>query len=202
MKIVIIGAQGTIGKKVQAAVGANNEIITVGKKSGQYQVDITRPASIGDLFEKIGSFDALIATAGDVAFAPLLNLTPEQWSLGVQSKFLGQVNLVQIGLKYIKDGGSFTLTSGILSDEFIMAGTSATAINRAIEGFVQASASELAASKKGVRINVVSPGMLEESKAAYGVFFPGHIAVAGSRVAEAYKRSVFGIESGKIFKVF
>lgn len=197
MKVVIIGANGTIGKHVQEKL-AGHQIVKVGKSSGDYQVDMTDANSVRALFERIGKFDALVAVAGDVAFAPLAQLTSDHWETGIRSKFLGQVNLVQIGKDYINDNGSFTLTSGILSDSYIAAGTSATAINRAIEGFVQAAAAEIG---RGIRINIVSPGMLEDSAEAYGPFFPGHIGVPGCRVAQSYKKSVLGIETGKIYKV-
>lgn len=197
MKIVIIGANGTIGKRVVEFLKDGHEIITVGKTSGEHQVDISDEKSVRALFEKIGKFDALISAAGDVAFAPLKDLNSDHWELGIRSKFLGQVNLVQIGLENINDGGSFTLTSGILSQSFIAWGTSATAINRAVEGFAQAAAAEIG---RGIRINVVSPDMLEDSKAAYGAFFPGHYGVPGCRVAQAYLKSVLGIETGKIYK--
>ena len=197
MKIIIVGATGTIGKKVTELLTANHEVITVGRTRGQYQVDVTDPQAIRGLFEKIGKFDALISATGDIAFAPLKDLKPEHWEVGIRSKLLGQVNLVQIGKEYINEGGSFTLTSGILTTTFIAAGTSATSINRAVEGFAQAAAAEIG---HGIRINVVSPDMLEDSKAAYGAFFPGHAGVSGEKVANAYIKSALGIETGKIYK--
>lgn len=197
MKIVIIGANGTIGKHVQVAL-AGHEIVKVGKSSGDFQVDISDEKSVKSLFEKIGKFDALVSVTGDIAFAPLEHLNHDHFEVGIRSKFLGQVNLVQVGKNYINDGGSFTLTSGVLTDNYIAAGTAATAINRAIEGFAQSAAAEIG---KNIRINIVSPGMLEDSAEAYGPFFPGHIGVAGSKVAQSYKKSVMGIETGKIFQV-
>jgi NAD(P)-dependent dehydrogenase (short-subunit alcohol dehydrogenase family) len=198
MKIIIVGANGTVGKNAHLALKEGHEIVTVGKNSGQYQVDISDAKSVKAMFEKIGKFDALVSATGDVAFAPLSALTADHWETGIRSKFLGQVNLVQIGKDYINEGGSFTLTSGILSEAFIAAGTSATAINRALEGFALSAAAEIG---RGIRINVVSPGMLEESQSVYGAFFPGHIGVSGARVGQAFKRSVLGIETGRVFKV-
>ena len=197
MKIVIVGATGTIGKRVTEFLSEGHEVITVGKTNGQYQVDITDPKSIRALFEKVGKFDALVSATGDVAFVPFKDLNTDHWEVGIRSKFLGQVNLVQIGKEFINEGGSFTLTSGILSQTFIAAGTSATSINRAVEGFAQAAAAEIG---RGIRINVVSPDMLEDSKAAYGAFFPGHYGVMSCRVAQAYMKSVLGIETGKVYK--
>lgn len=163
MKIVIVGATGTIGKRVTEFLSEGHEVITVGKRTGQYQADITDAKSVRALFKKIGKFDALVSATGDVAFVPFKDLNADHWEIGIRSKFLGQVNLVTIGKEFINDGGSFTLTSGILSETFIAAGTSATAINRAVEGFAQAAAAEIG---RGIRINVISPDMLEDSKEA------------------------------------
>lgn len=197
-RVIIVGANGTIGKFVTEFLEPHYEIIAAGRNSGDHRVDITDPKSIKAFFEKVGPFDALVSVAGDVAFAPLAELNEDHWNTGFKSKFMGQVNLVQIGKDYISQGGSFTLTSGILSEAYIAAGTSATSINRALEGFAQAAATEIG---KGIRINVVSPGMLEASAEAYGAFFPGHIGLPGCRVAQSYKRSVMGVETGRVFKV-
>lgn len=199
MKIVLIGASGTIGTQVkQTLKAAGHEIIKVGRTSGDFQVDITRRESVKALYEKLGSFDAIVNASGDVAFAPLAALGEEQWATSLGSKLMGQIHLVQEALPYINEKGSFTLVSGILSDEPILAGAAATTVNRAIEGFAVAAAAEL---PKGLRINVVSPTVLKESEAVYGPYFPGFIPVEGSKVAQAYKKSVMGIQTGQIFKV-
>jgi len=198
MKVIIFGATGTIGQAVSNELEAQVEIIRVGKTRGDYQADIRDSGSIQSVFKKVGPVDAIVVATGDVAFAPLESLEDEHWEVGIQSKFLGQVRVARIGMSYLNEGGSITLTSGVLSDQYIAAGTSASAINRAVEGFVQAASQEL---KGDRRINVISPGMLAESEAVYGAFFPGHIAVPGSTVAKSYAKSVFGIETGRIYRV-
>lgn len=200
MKIVIVGASGTVGSNaVEALSGQGHELIRVGRKSGDVQVDIDDPRSIEAMFKKIGGFDALANASGDVAFAPLQQLGQEQWELSLKSKFMGQVNLVRLGLPYAADGGSFTLISGILTEEPILAGVAASAIDAAIEGYAMAAAAEL---PRGIRINVVSPTVLEESVPKYGPFFPGFIPVAGAKVGQAYKKAILGVQTGKVFKVF
>ena len=199
MKIVLVGANGTIGSKVAAAlIAQGHELIKVGKRSGDFQVDIEDRASVRSLYEKIGSFDAVVNASGDVAFAPLSELKEAQWSLSLGSKLMGQIHLVQEAIPFIRENGSFTLVSGITSEVVIAGGTAATTISRAIEGFVAGASTEL---PKGLRINVVSPTLLKESEAIFGPYFPGFIPVEGSRVAQAYVRSVMGVETGKIFKV-
>jgi len=197
MKIIIIGATGTIGKHVVKALETGNEIIKVGSKSGDYQADITNPESIKDLFEKIGPFDALISTAGDGHFGPLKAMTDTDFRVGINSKLMGQVNLVLIGQHYINPKGSFTLTSGSLSGDPVVLGAAVSAINGALDSFVKAAAIEL---DNGIRINVVGPDVVEESP-EYFPFFPGHIPVSMHRVAMAYVKSALGAQTGQAYKV-
>jgi len=198
MKIVIVGASGTIGKHVARALeAAGHQLVRVGSKSGDIQVDISDPRSIKDLFEKIGAFDALVSAAGQAHFGPLPNMTDADFRVSIDSKLMGQVNLVLIGQHYINPKGSFTLTSGSLADEPVPYGASVSSINAAIDGFVRGAAIELG---NGVRINSVAPGVVEESP-GYFPFFPGHIPVSMHKVAQAYVKSVLGAATGKTYKV-
>lgn len=153
---------------------------------------------MSQLYKKIGTFDAVVCTAGEVAFSPLHAIKSEDWSLSLQSKLLGQINLVQQALPYIQEKGSFTLISGILGKEQIFAGTIAATVNSALEGFVKSVACEL---PKNLRINLVSPTLLEDSIATYGSYFPGFFPVSGAKVAQAFKKSIMGIQSGQVIEV-
>ncbi|KQO19691.1 short chain dehydrogenase [Acidovorax sp. Leaf78] len=197
-KILLIGASGTIGQAVLANLGARHEVITVGRSSGTHRADFAQPGAVAQLFEAVGTVDAVVSTAGNLHFGPLADMTPEQFNLGLQDKLLGQVQLALIGQKYLTDGGSITLTAGILSIEPIRNGASATAVNAAIEGFVAAAAIEL---PRGLRINAVSPTILTESVGVYGPFFPGFDTVPAERAARGYQRSVEGAQTGRVYRV-
>lgn len=199
MRVVVIGACGTIGRAVVAELGARHEIVRVGRTSGDVRMDMTDPASIRAGLDEIGTFDAIVATAGHVKFAPLAEMDGSAYRIGLDDKLMGQVNLVLIGSERIADGGSFTLTSGILSRDPIVAGSSASMVNGALEAWVRAAAIEL---PRGLRINCVSPGLLEETAASFGSFFPGHVPVPSARVAKAYAKSVEGRLTGRVFEVF
>ncbi len=72
MKIILIGAHGTIGEQVQKALaGAGHEIVKVGRKSGDFQVEIENRDSVEKFYQAVGSFDAVAIAAGEIAFAPL-----------------------------------------------------------------------------------------------------------------------------------
>jgi NAD(P)-dependent dehydrogenase (short-subunit alcohol dehydrogenase family) len=198
MKIVVVGATGTIGKFVVAALQERHEIVKVGNRGGDHQVDITDSNSIRALFKKIGRFDALVSTTGKVHFGDFAALSEKEMQIGLQSKIMGQVNLVLIGRDHVNDHGSFTLTSGLLNHDPIRYGAAASLVNGALDGFVIGAAIEL---PRGLRLNVVSPGVLVESLPVFGDYFRGFEAVPGKRVAQAYVKSVEGLQTGKVYSV-
>jgi NAD(P)-dependent dehydrogenase (short-subunit alcohol dehydrogenase family) len=197
MKILIIGATGTIGKHVTAALQKDHEVIKAGSKSADIQVDISSAESIETFYKQVGKFDTLICAAGDAQFGPLAGMREADFRIGINSKLMGQVNLVLIGQHYINPKGSFTLTSGALADDPILMGTNISTMNGAVNGFVKGAAIELS---NGVRINAVGPDIVEESE-AYLPYFPGHVPVTMSRVAQAYIKSALGAQTGQIYKV-
>ncbi|HDX8376328.1 TPA: short chain dehydrogenase [Aeromonas dhakensis] len=198
MKIVIVGASGTIGSAVSDLLAKDHQVIRVSHSQGDARVDMRDPASIRGLFAKLGQFDALVVASGSAAFNALTEMTDEEWQLGIQSKLMGQINLTRAAIPHLNDKGSITLISGILSEEPINWGASVTTINGAVEHFVKAAACEL---PRGLRINVVSPSVLEESMDKYADFFPGFVPVPAARVVQAYQKSVLGVQTGQVFRV-
>ena len=196
MKIVIVGATGTMGKHLVSAFEKDHEVIKVGSKGGDIQADITSTVSIENLFKQIGSFDALISTAGPTYVGPWKNLTDKEFRKGVEGKMMGQINLVLIGQHYINAKGSFTLISGALTHEPQLNFANASAANGAVEGFVRAAAIELG---NGIRINAVSPTVIEDSP-HYFPFFPGDIPVTMKQLEYGFRKSVFGANTGQIIK--
>ena len=198
MKILIVGATGTIGKFVTSALSERHEIVTAGSKSGDVQVDIKDSGSIRKMFDKVGKIDAVVSAVGKVHFGEFAKMTEAEIEIGIKDKLMGQINLVLIGRDFVKDGGSFTLTSGVLSHDPIRLGVGASLVNGAIDCFARAAAIEM---PRGIRINSISPGVLEESLPSYGPYFLGHEAVPGKRVANAYVKSVEGLLTGQIISV-
>ena len=196
MKIIIVGATGTMGKHLVSALEKDHEIIRVGSKSGDIQADITSPDSIENLFRQVGSFDALISTAGPSYVGPWKTMTDKEFRRGIDGKLMGQVNLVLIGQHYINAKGSFTLIAGALTNEPVMNFANASAANGAVEAFVRAAAIEL---QNGVRINAVSPTVLEDSP-QYFPFFQGDIPVTMKQLEYGFRKSVFGANTGQVIK--
>jgi NAD(P)-dependent dehydrogenase (short-subunit alcohol dehydrogenase family) len=198
MRIVVVGATGTVGKAVVAELGPRHEVVRAARKGGDVTVDVTSTASIRAFFEKLGPFDALACTAGRVPFAPFAELDEAKYEAGIKDKLLGQVALVRYGLATIRDGGSFTLIGGVLADDPIVTGACASLVNGALAAWVRAAAIEL---PRGVRINLVSPTVLEESMDFYAPFFRGFDPVPASRVGRAYAKSIEGRLTGAILDV-
>ncbi|WP_300730725.1 short chain dehydrogenase [Pseudomonas sp.] len=198
MKILLIGAHGTVGSAIDHELSPRHDIVRIGRTSGDFQVDISDSASIRALFEKTGRFDALICAAGNVNFVPLAEMSEHDFELGLKDKLMGQINLLLIGREYANDNASFTLTSGVLNREPIRTGSSAALVNAALDGFVKAAAIEL---PRGLRVNSVSPTVLQEAMGHYAPYFRGFKPVSGADVALAYAKSVEGLQTGQNFQV-
>ena len=198
MKIILIGASGTLGQAIDEQLSARHQIVRAGRGGADVQVDITDLASVQRMYRQVGAFDAVVCAAGNVHFGPLGETTPEQFGIGLKDKLMGQVNLVIAGQHQISDGGSFTLISGILSQEPIRSGSSASMVNAALDAFVGAAAIEL---PRGVRINSVSPTVFVESMALYGPYFSGFKPVPVADAALAFVKSVEGAQTGKTYRV-
>jgi NAD(P)-dependent dehydrogenase (short-subunit alcohol dehydrogenase family) len=199
MKILIIGGSGTIGKKVSAYFSKDHEVVIGGRTSGDVLVDIADSNSIETMFEEIGTIDALVCIAGEAKWAAFDTMSEEDFYIGLRSKLMGQVNLVRIGQDHLSDGGSFTLTTGILADHPVNFTTSAALVNGAIHSFVKAAALEL---KRGLRVNVVSSGLVEDAVKKYEAYFPGHNPIPMGKVVNGYVKSVLGAGTGEIIRMY
>ncbi len=197
MKIIIVGASGTMGQYLADVLEReNHEIIRASRSSTDVQVDTTSTKSIEEMFAKIGAFDALISTAGTTFVGPWKDLTDQTFRTGIEGKMMGQINLVLIGQHYIKPKGSFTLITGALTHEPQINFANASAANGAVEGFVRGAAIEL---QNGIRINAVSPTVIENSP-QYFPYFPGEIPTTMKQLEFGFKKSLFGAVTGQIIK--
>jgi NAD(P)-dependent dehydrogenase (short-subunit alcohol dehydrogenase family) len=199
MKVIVIGATGTIGSAVVEQLGQRHDIIGVGTRSGQYRADIADIAQVRALFAQVGKVDAVVVAAGALHVGPFDELTPEHFHVGLASKLMGQVNVALAARDYLNDGGSITLTSGVDTDHPIRGAVAASTANAAVVGFVRGAAIEL---PRGLRINVVSPTVLEESMPVFGPLFIGFEPIAGKRAALAYARSVDGAQTGQVYRAW
>ena len=117
MKILIIGGNGTIGKRVTSYFSKDNEVIIADRSNSDVTVDITDSNSIKKMFEETGKVDAIVCIAGEAKWASFNELSEDDYYIGFKSKLMGQVNLVRIGRNYLNQNGSITLSTGILADD-------------------------------------------------------------------------------------
>ena len=193
MKVVVVGATGTIGSAVVKAIGSRHKVIPVSFSKCAIKVDISDRKSIMKMFEATGKADAVICAAGLAKFGPIASLTDDDFALGLDSKLMGQVNLVRLGWDYLNDNGSFTLTSGILSRNPMKGSAAISLVNSALEGFGRAAALEM---PRGIRINIVSPNWVTSTLRALNM--DPSIGTPVEVVAQAYVKALEGTMSGEV----
>jgi NAD(P)-dependent dehydrogenase (short-subunit alcohol dehydrogenase family) len=193
MRILLIGATGTIGKAIAAALGRRHEVLLASRQRAPLHVDVADPGSIHGLYAKVGKVDAVISAAGQARFKPLDDLSDADFRFSLDNKLMGQVNLVRYGLGAVADNGSITTTSGVLAQRPSRGSGAISLVNAGLEGFVRAAALE---APRGIRINVVSPPWVTETLQALGMPLQGGLPAA--TVAQAYVRSVEGTETGRV----
>jgi NAD(P)-dependent dehydrogenase (short-subunit alcohol dehydrogenase family) len=193
MRVVVIGASGTLGKHIASALSSKHEVIPAARNSGEYRVNIVDPESIRRLYANIAGVDAVVCAAGEARFKELESLTDEDCIFSLTNKLMGQVNVARFGLQHISDGGSITLTSGVLAGRPMKGSAAISLVNAGVEGFARAAALE---APRGIRVNVVSPGWVAETLQAMGK--DPSAGIPASLVARAYVSSVEGSMTGMV----
>ena len=194
MRVVVIGATGTIGTAIVQALTPGYQVIPV-SRHGEHSVDLADAHSIVQMYRAPGRVDAVICAAGEAKFAPLAQLTDEDFAFSVRSKLLGQVNVIRLGLAQVAAGGSITVTSGILATKPSPGSGAVSRVNAGLEGFVRAAALE---APRRIRINAVSPPWVTETLQALGMPLAGGLPAA--TVAQAYVRSLEGNQTGAVLE--
>lgn len=199
MKILLVGAGGTIGKRIYDRFAQKHEVLQASRSGPDVEVDITDAASIKGVYETVKNIDAVICAAGPAKFGPLADLSEDDFAVGIRGKMMGQVNLVRIGQEHLNDGGSFTLTTGILAEEPIVGSAAVSLVNGGVNSFAIAAALDL---PRGQRINVVCPTVVEDSADVYADFFPGFDPAPMDRVVNGYVRCVETKITGRIIRIY
>ena len=199
MKVLLVGGNGTIGRHLAGHFGKKHQVVVAGRNSGDVQVDIAESGSIKDMYEKLGRVGAVVCAAGEAKWDTLAALSEDDFYLGIKSKLMGQVNLVRLGLDYLEEGGSFTLSSGILADDPVRMTTAAALVGGALHSFAKAASLEMTG---GRRINVVSLGLVQDAAEKYEDYFPGHNPIPMWKVVNCFVKSLEGAGNGEIIRMY
>lgn len=143
-------------------------------------------------FAKLGPVDVIVSAAGDAAFVSLDKITDNDIQLSVNSKLLGQVNLVRKGLPNLRPGGVFVITGGILAYSPMPQTSLISMVNAGLEGFARAVALELT---EGRRVVVVHPAWVAETASKIGMD-PAPWPNA-EKTATAYLEAIEGTSNGE-----
>jgi len=195
-KIVVVGATGRLGRVVVGGL-SDYEVVRAGRSGPDLKIDALDFESVSDVFASIGTFDGLISCIGGTPFKTFEELTMEDFTLGLSKKCFSQLNLAKAAIPYLTENGSITLTSGIIGDEPILAGSCAAAANGALNMCVSTLAAEYAGK---LRINIVSPSIIENSVEDYGMLFDGFEPTSKKRIVEAYRRTISAPISGRVLR--
>lgn len=154
-KVVIFGrSQGTLD---QTAKTLSEDVLAV-------QGDVRKMQDLEHLFEQtakaFGEVDILVANAGIAKFAPIKSMPEELFDELSDILFKGLFFTVQKALPVLRDGASIILVGSADSDKLGRIGTSIySAAKAAVRSLARSMAVELL--PRGIRVNVLSPGMTD-----------------------------------------
>jgi NAD(P)-dependent dehydrogenase (short-subunit alcohol dehydrogenase family) len=195
LRLLVVGATGTIGEAIATALSQNHQIVAASRTSERARVDITDPTSIRALFEAVGPVDGVIVAAGAARLKPLGQFDDEDFEFSLHNKLMGQVNVTREGLQRVRDHGVIVLTSGQASRAPYPGSGIISLVNAGLEGFVRAAALE---APRGIRVNAVSPPSVSESLTKRGM--DASAGLPASVVAQAYVRAVETPVTGKVLE--
>jgi NAD(P)-dependent dehydrogenase (short-subunit alcohol dehydrogenase family) len=194
LKIVLIGAGGTLGRALAATLESRQHQVLAASRRGALAVDLAEPASMAAFCARLPEIDAIVCCAAGVALAPLPALSDGVLRCLLQAKLFGQIALLQQAETRLRDGGSVTLTAGRF-DGVLSGGAAGALANAGLEAFVAQAGPAL---PRGLRANVVSPGWVQETVEALALH--GLRGTPAARVAEAYVQSIEGALNGQVLR--
>jgi NAD(P)-dependent dehydrogenase (short-subunit alcohol dehydrogenase family) len=172
-RVVVIGGTSGIGLAVAKAAVAEGAKVIVGSSSERkvsaakdkvpgaeaLAIDVKDEAKVEAFFNAVGAFDHLVFTAGDWASfggGPLATLDIAGAGAGFAVRFWGAITAIKHASKQIREGGSITVTNGMIAHKPRKGAAISTAMAGAVEHLTLALSVELAPT----RVNCVCPGLV------------------------------------------
>ena len=196
--IIVVGATGKLGRVVVEGLQKDYEVIRAGRSGPDLKIDAFDFESVSDILASVGPFDGLVSCIGGTPFKTFEELTMDDFAAGLSTKCFSQLNLAKAAIPFLSENGSITLTSGIIGDEPIIAGSCAAAANGALNMCVSTLAAEYAGK---LRINVVSPSIIENSVDHYGMLFDGFEPTSNESIIHAYRRTISAPITGRVMSL-
>ena len=197
-KIIVVGATGKLGRVVVEGLQKDYEVIRAGRSGPDLKIDAFDFESVSDILASVGPFDGLVSCIGGTPFKTFEELTMDDFAAGLSTKCFSQLNLAKAAIPFLSENGSITLTSVIIGDEPIIAGSCAAAANGALNMCVSTLAAEYAGK---LRINVVSPSIIENSVDHYGMLFDGFEPTSNESIIHAYRRTISAPITGRVMSL-
>jgi NAD(P)-dependent dehydrogenase (short-subunit alcohol dehydrogenase family) len=167
-KVVVVGGSSGIGlATAELAKREGAEVIIASRNADRLDAaakslgvtaiaaDVTSDDSVADLFRRCGTVDHVVVTAAQLRSGPFKTVSMDDVRATMEGKFWGSWRVARAA--DIRPGGSLTLVSGFLSIRPRPNSAIVGAANGAIESLARGLALELAP----VRVNCVSPGIID-----------------------------------------
>jgi NAD(P)-dependent dehydrogenase (short-subunit alcohol dehydrogenase family) len=172
-RVVVMGGSSGIGEAAASAFAADGaEVVVTGRsqerldaavariggKTVGYRMDATDQGAIDAFFTQHGTIDHLVlAVSGAAGAGPFAQLDLKDLAAGFEAKFWPQVRIVKSALPHLRQDGSVTLITASSARAAFPGTAGLAALNGALEAMVPPLAVELAP----LRINAVSPGVID-----------------------------------------
>ncbi|KAB0676276.1 SDR family oxidoreductase [Aureimonas leprariae] len=167
-RVLVVGAAGGIGRATAVAFGrVGAQVVAAGRPGAKLDdaareagaeaaaLDFTDDAAVEAFFARRDPFDHVVVAAAATKIGPVAALSVADAKASMDSKFFGAFRVAKAAR--ITDAGSLTFVSGFLSTRPSGASVLQGAINAALEALARG----LALEKAPVRVNTVSPGLID-----------------------------------------
>ncbi|MEV0381381.1 SDR family NAD(P)-dependent oxidoreductase [Nonomuraea sp. NPDC050643] len=135
---------------------------------GEHRVvraDVRRPDDVAALIGEVGGgLDVLVHNAGVISHLSVEDLGPDEWHRIVDTNLTGAYQLVRAALPHLSEGSSVIGLGSRVASVGLAQRTHYTAAKSGLVGFFRSLAKELG--PRGIRVNVVEPGVIETEAAA------------------------------------
>jgi NAD(P)-dependent dehydrogenase (short-subunit alcohol dehydrogenase family) len=166
--VVVVGGSSGIGLSTAELAKKQGAEVVIASRSAEklkaasdrlgvkgIAADVTSDESVASLFKRCGAVDHVVVTAAQLKSGPFKSVSTDDVRSTMESKFWGAWRCARFA--EIKAGGSLTLISGFLSIRPRPNSAIVGAANGALESLTRSLALDLAP----VRVNCVSPGIID-----------------------------------------